>query len=212
MEKAFHAWSYEENDKDYLMVYSYAASEENADGGLVVTAPTLGSCGIMASLMYYLHVNKKADFDLLADCLAIGGLFGNLVKENASISGAIGGCQAEIGTACAMAASAYSYYLGYNLETIEYAAEIGIEHNLGLTCDPVLGYVIIPCIERNAVGILRAIDACDLAHNLISIGKTNLVSFDSVVETMKYTGKKLAIELKETSLGGLALEFKDEKN
>ncbi len=187
-----------DDDRSRLTAYSYAASEENAAGNSVVTAPTLGSCGIMASLMYYLKNDKKADRDKLVDALAVGGLFGNIVRENASISGAVGGCQAEVGTACAMAAAAYAHYLGYSLETVEYAAEIGIEHNLGLTCDPVLGYVIIPCIERNAVGVLRAMDACNLAHSLISIGKRNLVSFDSVVETMKYTGKKLAVELKET--------------
>ena len=198
-------------DQDYLTSYSYAASEENAAGGLMVTAPTLGACGILTSLMYFLHFNKHEDLDVLCDMLAIAGIFGNCIKTNASIAGSTGGCQAEIGAACSMAAAAISFYHHEDLKTIEYAAEMGIEHFLGLTCDPVLGYVIIPCIERNAISILKAFDCAYLAKQLYQI-KENLISFDTVVQTMNYTGKKLAVELRETSLGGLSLEYKNEKS
>ncbi len=198
-------------DKDYLTAYSYATCEENAAGGMMCTAPTLGACGIMGSLMYFLHKNKNVDDDVLCDMLAVGGVFGNCIKKNASIAGSTGGCQAEVGTACAMASAAIAYYDGYGLDTIEYAAEMGIEHFLGLTCDPVLGYVIIPCIERNAISILRAYDCAYLAESFKDI-KKNAISFDSVVSAMNYTGNKLARELKETSLGGLSLEYKNEKS
>ena len=198
-------------DNDFLIAYSYATSEENASGNIVVTAPTLGACGILTSLMYYLRFNKQESIDTLCDLLAIAGMFGNVIKNNASIAGSTGGCQAEVGTACAMASAAIAYYYGLNLKYTEYAAEMGIEHHLGLTCDPVKGYVIIPCIERNAVGILRAFECAYMAKQFVGI-KDNAVSFDSVVKTMNYTGQKLAPELKETSLGGLALEFSNEKN
>ena len=191
---------------DFLIAYSYAACEENAAGGMMCTAPTLGACGILTSLMYYLSRNEKMDDDQLCDLLSIAGVFGNCIKRNASIAGSTGGCQAEVGTACAMAAAAIAYLQGADLHTIEYAAEMGIEHFLGLTCDPVLGYVIIPCIERNAVSILRAYDCASLARQLNHV-KGNAISFDSVVHAMNYTGNKLAIELKETSLGGLSLEY-----
>lgn len=197
--------------KDYLVAYSYAACEENADGGMMCTAPTLGACGILTSLMYYLHFNELYSDEDLCDLLAVAGIFGNCIKKNASIAGSEGGCQAEVGTACSMAAAAIAYKEGYGLKTIEYAAEMGIEHFLGLTCDPVLGYVIIPCIERNAISILRAYDCAYLAEQLKNV-KDNLISFDSVVNAMNYTGNKLARELKETSLGGLASEFKNEKS
>ncbi len=193
--------------KDYLIAYSYAACEENAGGGMMCTAPTLGACGILTSLMYYLHHNENVEMDKLCDLLAVAGIFGNCIKKNASIAGSTGGCQAEVGTACSMAAAAIAYKEGFELGTIEYAAEMGIEHFLGLTCDPILGYVIIPCIERNAVSILRAYDCAYLAEQLKDV-KGNLISFDSVVHAMNYTGNKLAIELKETSLGGLSLEYK----
>ena len=196
---------------DYLVAYSYACCEENAAGGLMCTAPTLGACGILTSLMYYLHFNEKRDIDLLCDMLAIGGIFGNCIKKNASIAGSTGGCQAEVGTACSMASAAIAFMNGFDLHSIEYAAEMGIEHFLGLTCDPVLGYVIIPCIERNAISILRAYDCAYLACQLNNI-KGNAISFDSVVNAMNYTGHKLATELKETSLGGLSLEYKNAKN
>ena len=196
-----------ETKNDYLVAYSYATCEENAAGGLMCTAPTLGACGILTSLMYYLRFNENIDVDMLCDMLAVAGIFGNCIKKNASIAGSTGGCQAEVGTACSMAAAAISYYYGFELNTIEYAAEMGIEHFLGLTCDPVLGYVIIPCIERNAVSILRAFDCAYLAEQLNNV-KDNAVSFDSVVNAMNYTGSKIAKELRETSLGGLSLEFK----
>ena len=187
-----------------LTAYAYACAEENADGKTVVTAPTLGSCGVIPAVMsYYYHV-CKVDKKRLQEALAVGGIFGNLIKTNATISGAEGGCQAEIGAACAMAAAACSYIENLSFEQIGYAAEIGIEHHLGLTCDPVGGYVMIPCIERNGVAALRAMDAMLYAKHIGSI-KPNKITFDMVVQTMKYTGKKLALELKETSLGGLAL-------
>ena len=196
-----------EKKNDYLVAYSYATCEENAAGGLMCTAPTLGACGILTSLMYYLRFNKEESLDHLCDMLAIAGVFGNCIKRNASIAGSTGGCQAEVGTACSMAAACIAYHYGFELNTIEYAAEMGIEHFLGLTCDPVMGYVIIPCIERNAVSILRAYDCAYLAEQLNNV-KENAVSFDSVVHAMNYTGSKIAKELKETSLGGLSLEFK----
>lgn len=198
-----------ETRDDYLVAYAYAACEENASGALMCTAPTLGACGILTSLMYYLRFNENVELDKLCDLLAIAGVFGNVIKENASIAGSTGGCQAEVGTACAMASAAITYFNGYDLNTIEYAAEMGIEHFLGLTCDPVKGYVIIPCIERNAISILKAFDCAYLAQQLKDI-KHNLVSFDKVVKAMNYTGSKIVNELKETSLGGLSLEFKNE--
>lgn len=201
-----------EKTKLLLMSYAYAACEENASLGEVVTAPTLGACGVIASLMYYYYTDIGISRSKLIRALAVAGIFGNLIKTNASISGAIGGCQAEVGTACAMASAAAAYLNDLNLKQIEYAAEIGIEHNLGLTCDPVEGYVIIPCIERNSLAVLRAMDACVLSKYMSRI-KPNKVTFDMIVNTMNYTGKKIPIELKETSLGGLATEFKskDEK-
>ena len=140
----------------------------------------------------------------IIESLAVAGIYGNLIKTNASISGARGGCQAEIGAACAMAAAAISYLNDLPIGKTSYAAELAIEHHLGLTCDPVGGYVMIPCIERNGVAALRAMDAMLYAKHIGSI-KPNKITFDMVVQTMKYTGKKLALELKETSLGGLAL-------
>jgi len=200
-------YSKAQDKNDYLIAYSYAACEENASGGLMCTAPTLGACGILTSLMYYLKFNCNVSLDTLADCLAIAGIFGNCIKKNASIAGSTGGCQAEVGTACSMAAAAITYLQKESLHTIEYAAEMGIEHFLGLTCDPVLGYVIIPCIERNAISVLKAYDCAYLAMQLENV-KDNAVSFDNVVRAMNYTGSKIVKELKETSLGGLSLEFK----
>lgn len=195
-----------DDDDSKLIAYAYAAGEENANGSIVCTAPTLGSCGIVASLMYFLYIDKNYNKDSLLDALAIGGLYGNLIKKNASISGALGGCQAEVGTACSMAASMIAYLNKGNDDLIEYAAEIGIEHHLGLTCDPVLGYVIIPCIERNGAAILRSFDAYKIAKNVLMI-KKNQVDFDTVVESMHDTGNKIPSELKETSLGGLATNY-----
>lgn len=197
-----------EADRERLFIssYAYAVSEENADGGKIVTAPTCGASGIMPAILYYcyrqLHISKK---DLIK-ALAIGGLFGNVVKTNATVSGADGGCQAEVGTACAMAAASMAWIYELHNSLIEYAAEMGLEHNLGLTCDPVGGYVQIPCIERNGYGSLRALDAAMMAKQLGYLRK-NKVSFDTIVKVMKETGKDLSSAYKETSLGGLAKEF-----
>lgn len=194
---------YEERSKMLISSYAYAASEENASGQMTVTAPTLGSSGVLPALMYYYYYNKGMDKETLVNSLKIAGLFGNLIKQNATISGAKGGCQAEIGAACSMGSAAVAYLQGLNDFQIEYAAEMGMEHHLGLTCDPVGGYVMIPCIERNAVAALRCLDSAFLTKHL-STFKDNKVSFDMVVNTMNYTGNKIAVELKETSLGGLA--------
>lgn len=200
------------NDEDLkIMAYAYAAAEENAMGHVVATAPTLGSCGIIASLVYHSIKDLHIDETKVIEALAIGGMFGNIIKYNATISGALGGCQAEVGSACAMASAMIAYLDDANLKTIEYAAEIGIEHHLGLTCDPVYGYVIIPCIERNAVAILRSYDNYKLSKYKLRF-KDHLVTFDMVVSSMKYTGKKISPELKETSKGGLALEFINAEN
>lgn len=184
-----------------LSAYAYATSEVNASGGKVVTAPTCGASGVLPSLLYFLRDIRKYSDERIIDGLATAGIIGNIVKHNASISGAEAGCQAEVGTACAMAAAAYSELENGSIETIEYAAEIALEHHLGLTCDPILGYVQIPCIERNAVAAVRAMNAGELATLLIN---TRLISFDTVVEAMKETGKDLLESYKETSIGGLA--------
>ena len=188
-----------------LSAYAYATSEVNASGGTVVTAPTCGASGVLPSLLYFLKDIRKYSDERIIDGLATAGIIGNIIKHNASISGAEAGCQAEVGTACAMAAAAYSELENGKLETIEYAAEIALEHHLGLTCDPISGYVQIPCIERNAVAAVRAMNAGELATLLI---ETRLVSFDTVVEAMKETGKDLLESYKETSIGGLAKFYK----
>lgn len=195
-----------EADRDALLVqsYAYAASEQNASGGMVVTAPTMGSCGVLPSLVYHYAIDLKVPRKTILKGLKVAGLIGNLVQENATISGAKAGCQAEVGAACAMGAAFVATLDRMNNDQIESAAEIGLEHHLGLTCDPVLGYVMIPCIERNAVASTRAIDAARLARFLRNV-KRNRVSFDMVVKTMNLTGKKLPMELKETSLDGLAV-------
>lgn len=193
-----------------LMSFAYAASEENASGNTCVTSPTLGACGVMAAYMYYCAKELHISQDRLVDALAVGGLFGNLIKTNATISGAVGGCQAEVGAAVSMTAASCAYLLSLSQSQIEYAAEIGMEHHLGLTCDPVMGYVMIPCIERNAVGVLRAVDSAILSKHMSSIRK-HLISFDLVVKTMNDTGKQIPIELKETSEGGLAKEYDDQR-
>lgn len=202
-EKADACRSAAEQEKLLLCAYAYSASEENASGSTTVTAPTLGSSGILPALVCYYHRILGYSREQLRNGLKVAGLFGNLIKENATISGAQGGCQAEIGAAVAMGAAMVAYLRGQTTRQIEYAAEIGIEHHLGLTCDPVGGYVMIPCIERNAVGVLRSIDAAILAEGISDLRK-HKVSFDMVVNTMNYTGRKIPIELRETSLGGLA--------
>jgi L-serine dehydratase len=183
--------------------YAYAVSESSACGEEVVTAPTCGSSGVLPAILYYCYANLNIPFCKIKDALYTAGLFGNLVKQNASIAGAIGGCQAEIGTASSMAAAALSELQGGSLYQIEYAAECAMEHFLGLSCDPVDGYVIIPCIERNGMGALRAYDSF-LYAKYISPMRKNQVSFDDVVEAMKLTGDSLVSAYKETAEGGLA--------
>lgn len=189
-----------------LSSYAYAVAEENASGQTIVTAPTCGSSGVLPAILYYCYKQLNVEKPRLIKALAVAGVFGNVIKNNASISGADAGCQAEIGSACAMGAVLYAWILGLNNSLIEYAAEMGLEHNLGLTCDPVGGYVQIPCIERNGYAALRAIDCAIYAKNLGYVRK-NKVSFDAVVNVMKNTGHDLNKAYKETSLGGLALEF-----
>lgn len=182
--------------------YALAVSEENAAGNIIVTAPTCGSCGVMPAVLYHLQNTKDFADKRILRALATAGLFGNVVKENASISGAEVGCQGEVGVACAMAAAAASQLFGGSLSQIEYAAEMALEHHLGMTCDPVCGLVQIPCIERNAYAALRALDA-----NLYSsfTDGVHSVSFDRVVEVMKQTGHDLPSLYKETGEGGLAV-------
>lgn len=187
-----------------LTAYAYATSEQNASGGMIVIAPTCGASGVLPAVLYYLYKQENVNEARILECLAIAGLIGNLVKTNASISGAECGCQAEIGTACSMAAVAYAYIKGHSIDVIECAAEIAMEHHLGLTCDPIYGYVQIPCIERNAVAAIRAIDSANMASLLY---KDSKISFDLVVETMYETGKDLGSHYRETSKGGLAKKY-----
>ena len=184
-----------------LSAYAYAVSEENACENIVVTAPTCGSCGVIPSVFYYMQHDRGFPEEEIIDALAAAGLIGNLIRTNASISGAECGCQAEIGSACSMAAAGLAVLLGLSMEQTEYAAEIAMEHNLGLTCDPVMGLVQIPCIERNAVAAMRAISSVDISRFLCS---TRKISFDEVVETMYRTGRDMDEKYKETSHGGLA--------
>ncbi len=181
--------------------YAYAVSEENADEHIVVTAPTCGSCGVLPAVMYYMHNDRGFPEEEILDSLAVAAIVGNVIRTNASISGAECGCQAEIGSACSMAAAALASLYGLNIDQIEYAAEIAMEHNLGLTCDPVKGLVQIPCIERNAVAAMRAISSVNLSRFLYS---TRKISFDEVVATMYRTGKDMDEKYRETSHGGLA--------
>ena len=191
-------------EKRLVSSYAFACSEENASGGEIVTAPTCGSCGIIPSIIMYLEDCGYNHNDII-NGLLVAGLFGLVVKNNASISGAECGCQAEIGTACAMGAALVATVKHLNNDQIERAAEIALEHHLGLTCDPILGYVQIPCIERNAVAALRAIESCSLAE--LFGGSQSKISFDLVVETMKQTGIDLKYEYRETSAGGLAKNY-----
>ena len=208
MRKAKQLYNQEENAQtDFIRLlssYAFAVSEENANGKLIVTAPTCGACGVLPSVLKYIKDKENLDEDKIIDALAVAGLIGNVVKENAAISGAYAGCQSEIGTACSMAAAATSFLFNRDIEEIEYAAEIALEHHLGLTCDPIGGLVQIPCIERNAVAAIRAIDSSQLAKFLHG---TRRVSFDTVVKTMYETGKDLNSNYKETSIGGLAKNF-----
>ena len=189
--------------------YAYAVSEENASCGEIVTAPTCGACGVLPAVLRYTADRRGfSDNDILR-AIATAGVIGNVIKTNASISGAECGCQAEIGSACSMAAAALAELYGMDIDQIEYAAEVAMEHHLGLTCDPVLGLVQVPCIERNAVAAMRAINAVSLANFLTH---TRKISFDLIVETMYQTGRDLSKIYRETSEGGLAKLYKPELN
>lgn len=184
--------------------YAFAVSEQNASGGIIVTAPTCGSCGVVPSVLRYMQETRGFTDDDIVRALAAGGIIGNLIKKNASVSGAECGCQAEIGSACSMAAAALAELFEMGLGQIEYAAEVAMEHHLGLTCDPIGGLVQIPCIERNAVAAMRAINALSLANFLADSRK---ISFDMVVKTMYETGRDLLCSYRETSSGGLAKNY-----
>ncbi|WP_321518908.1 L-serine ammonia-lyase [uncultured Bacteroides sp.] len=188
-----------------VFAYALAVSEENASGGQIVTAPTCGSCGVVPAVLYHLQESREFSDARILRALATAGLFGNVVKTNASISGAEVGCQGEVGVACAMASAAANQLFGGSPAQIEYAAEMGLEHHLGMTCDPVCGLVQIPCIERNAYAAARALDA-----NLFSSFTDGIhrVSFDKVVQVMKQTGHDLPSLYKETGEGGLAKDYK----
>lgn len=188
-----------------VFAYALAVSEENASGGKIVTAPTCGSCGVVPAVLYHLYKSRDFTRARILRALATAGLIGNIVKHNASISGAEVGCQGEIGVACAMAAAAANQLFGGSPAQIEYAAEMGLEHHLGMTCDPVAGLVQIPCIERNAYAAARALDANSFSAFTDGIHR---VSFDRVVEVMKQTGHDLPSLYKETSEGGLAKNYK----
>lgn len=184
-----------------VCAYTLAVSEQNARGGIVVTAPTCGACGVLPGVLYFLQKHHDVSDDDIKKALATAGLFGNLIHTNASISGAEVGCQGEVGSACVMAAVAITQIFGGTIHQIEAAAEMAMEHNLGLTCDPICGLVQIPCIERNAMAALRSLDVS--LYNLLNDGNC-IISFDKVVDTMKRTGNDLPSLYKETSDGGLA--------
>jgi len=197
-------------DRSYRLMsaYAFATGEENASGGMMVTAPTCGSSGTMPSILKYMSEQYHFSDEEVMRAIATAGVIGNVVKHNASISGAEAGCQAEIGTACSMAAAAYAELLHLDLNQIESAAEIALEHNLGLTCDPIGGYVQIPCIERNAIAAAKAITSTMLAKYITN---THAISFDAVVETMLKTGKDMKRAYRETAGGGLADLYKSLK-
>ncbi len=184
-----------------IAAYAYAVAEQNAGNGTIVTAPTCGACGVLPAVLKYAQDTKGFTDEQILRGLATAGIIGNLTKTNASISGAEAGCQAEIGTACSMAAAALAELYGQNLDQVEYAAEVAMEHHLGLTCDPICGLVQIPCIERNAVAAVRAMNACNLSYFLT--GSRN-ISYDMVCRAMKETGVNLDHRFRETSEGGLA--------
>lgn len=188
-----------------VCAYAFAVSEQNAAGEVIVTAPTCGSCGIVPAVLRYEQETHSFTNDDIIDALCTAGIIGNIVKTNASISGAECGCQAECGTACSMAAAALAQLFGMDFDQIEYSAEVAMEHHLGLTCDPVNGLVQIPCIERNAVAAMRAINAVSLANFLTN---SRQISFDAVVETMYQTGKDINVRYRETSGGGLAKSYR----
>ncbi len=195
----------ETRENRLVCAYAFAVSEENAGGGVVVTAPTCGACGVLPAALRYHQERYGFSDEEIVRALATAGIVGNVIKTNASISGAECGCQAEIGSACSMAAAGLGELFGLELNQIEYAAEVAMEHHLGLTCDPIAGLVQIPCIERNAVAAMRAINAVSLAHFLTD---TRKISFDMVVRTMYETGRDLFSKYRETGEGGLAKTYR----
>ncbi len=184
-----------------VSAYAFAVSEENAAGGVIVTAPTCGASGVLPAVLYYMYKKNNLSDKKMIKALATAGLIGNIIKHNATISGAVGGCQAEVGSACSMSAAAHASLSNMFIEQIEYAAEVAMEHHLGLTCDPIDGYVQIPCIERNAVAAIRAINASRIAYFLSDSRK---ISFDMIVETMYHTGLDMHPKYKETAEAGMA--------
>ncbi len=192
-----------------IAAYAYAVAEQNADNGTIVTAPTCGACGVLPAVLKYAQDTKGFSDAQICRALATAGIIGNLTKRNASISGAECGCQAEIGTACSMAAAALAELYQQDLDQVEYAAEVAMEHHLGLTCDPICGLVQIPCIERNAVAAMRAMNACNLSYFLT--GSRN-ISYDMVCRAMHETGINLNHRFRETSEGGLAKLYNRRKH
>ena len=201
---------YEKNGKmeplrHKMVSYAYAVSEQNASGGEIVTAPTCGASGVLPACLGYAEDLNEYSHEEIINALKVAGIIGNIVKHNASISGAEAGCQAEVGTACAMSAAFLAYLAGGDFARIDSASEIALEHHLGLTCDPIKGYVQIPCIERNAVAALRALDAAHIASYLNNYDAK--INFDLVVETMLDTGRDLHTGYRETSEAGLAKKY-----
>ena len=184
--------------------YAFAVSEENADNGIIVTAPTCGASGVLPAVLYYLRQKRKVTDQHIIHALGVAGLFGELAKKNASVSGAECGCQAEVGVACSMAAAAAGHVFGYDLSRIEYSAEIALEHHLGLTCDPICGLVQVPCIELNAVAAMRALNSANLAFFLEG---TRRISYDMVLKSMYRTGIDMNQRYRETSEGGIAAAY-----
>ena len=197
------------HNRGLVFSYALAVSEENAGGGKIVTAPTCGSCGVVPGMLYHLWKSRNFSDIRMLRALATAGLFGNVAKHTASISGAEAGCQAEVGVACAMAAAAACQLFGGSPSQIEYAAEMGLEHHLGMTCDPICGLVQVPCIERNAYAAARAMD-CNI-YSTFTDG-SHIVSFDRILSVMMQTGRDLPSIYRETSLGGLAAGYSTEIN
>ncbi|MDR2867707.1 MAG: L-serine ammonia-lyase, iron-sulfur-dependent, subunit alpha [Acholeplasmatales bacterium] len=200
----YHTFMKNDSRRGLISAYAFSASEENAAGGLIVTAPTCGACGVIPSLVYHAYHNKKLKKSLILKSLLVAGLIGKIIEVNASISGAVAGCQAEIGSATAMASAMLCYIDNDSIEVTECASEIAIEHCLGLTCDPIMGYVQIPCIERNVFASLRAIDCANIAKGIVGQRK---ISLDMIIKTMYQTGLDMMSKYKETSKGGLAKAY-----
>ncbi len=200
--------SFSTKENRLVCAYAFAVGEENAQFGTVVTAPTCGACAVLPAVLKYESELRHIRHEKIIDALAVAGLIGNIIKTNASISGAECGCQAEMGSACSMASAALCEMLDMSIMQIEYAAEVAMEHQLGLTCDPVCGLVQIPCIERGAVSAMRAINCMSLANFLAG---TRKISFDMLVDTMYRTGKDISSRYRETSEGGLAESYDGSK-